>query len=104
MELLQLLMNILSVSGVCLGIKVASGPGMVFYNVSEWVRSKIGDFWHKPLFGCPGCMSSTWGSLTLILLNGFSNLAFFPIILLSCIPISSALFVAYELHMSKYDS
>lgn len=35
----------------------------VFGKAGDWMTKRIGDHWVKPLFDCPACMSSVWGTL-----------------------------------------
>lgn len=36
-------------------------PGMILGAYGDWMTRKVGDFWSKPLYDCPPCMSSIWG-------------------------------------------
>lgn len=103
----MLLKIIISVSGVCLGIKVASGPDMIFNGVSNFVEKRIGKYWSKPIFGCPACMSSFWGSIVYWSIVRSISIDFFvywPIVCLTCVVLNSVLWTAYLLYMERNDS
>ena len=58
------------------GLHVAMMPNMVFGRLRAWLDSKITDeYYQKPLYACPKCMSSVWGTIGyLYLLNiGHTN-------------------------------
>jgi hypothetical protein len=35
---------------------------MVLYKLRHWSLTVLGPFWSKPLFICPPCMASVWGT------------------------------------------
>jgi hypothetical protein len=91
--------HLVSVVGVCLGIKTASMAGMMLNRISKWIKDKVGEFWHKPLFGCAGCMASVWGIPTYIYVSwlcGWITIAYLPIVIISSVFINAYLWKTYE--------
>lgn len=53
-----LLLNLLLIFGIWKLFQVDE----VFGKAGDWMTKRIGDHWVKPLFDCPACMSSVWGT------------------------------------------
>src|ERR1035437_2319234 len=47
---------------IIVGLFYCFGKEQIFGKLGLWVTSKIGPFWSRPLFSCPVCMSSLWGT------------------------------------------
>lgn len=35
----------------------------VFGALGDWLYKRLGEYWSKPLFNCPPCMSSVYGTI-----------------------------------------
>ena len=94
----QLILAVISVSGVCLGLRVASEQGMIFEEARLWVENKLGEFWAKPFLSCSKCMVSTWGTITFLYLFLFFgvNLFLYPVVLLVSIFMNGLLYAIYK--------
>ena len=53
---------------------------MVLYKLRLWSLKYVGPFWSKPLFVCPPCMASVWGTMVYVF-TGWSIL-FLPVYIL----------------------
>lgn len=52
------------INNLCLWAVFASfKEGMIFGKLGEWIEKKLGEYWSKPLIGCPVCMPSIYGSI-----------------------------------------
>jgi len=50
-------------SFICFGVYKALDAGMILHRVNRWtVRKRWPDWITKPLFLCPVCMASFWGT------------------------------------------
>src|SRR5688572_2383243 len=38
-------------------------PDMLFGAQGKWLYDRLGAFWSKPVFDCPPCMASVWGTV-----------------------------------------
>lgn len=47
---------------VVIGVWESTAPGMILEKPAAWLESKLGRYWVKPLFNCPPCMASVWGT------------------------------------------
>lgn len=45
---------------------------MVGYKLRLWAVNRLGTFWSKPLFTCPPCMASVWGTVVYWLVQPFT--------------------------------
>ena len=43
---------------------------MVLYKLRLWSIKVVGEYWSKPLFICPPCMASVWGTVVWFLAGG----------------------------------
>lgn len=43
-------------------IKATTWPGMIFEKVGVWAEDTFGEYWNKPILGCPVCMTPWWGT------------------------------------------
>jgi hypothetical protein len=49
------------INNLCLWAVYASfKPGMIFGDLGEKIEERVGEYWYKPLFGCPVCMPTVW--------------------------------------------
>ena len=94
----QLIIAVISVSGVCLGLRAASEQGMIFEKFRLWAEAKLGTFWSNPLIGCSKCMVSTWGTLTFLYLFLFFgvNIFLYPIVILTSSFFNGLLYSIYK--------
>lgn len=46
------------------GVKSCFEKEMIFNKLGEWLKSRLGEWWYKPIAGCSRCMSSIWGAVT----------------------------------------
>ena len=56
-----------------LGIYTLMRPGMLLGPIGDYLYMKAPEHVHKPLFSCPPCMSSVWGT-TFFFLSDLHNL------------------------------
>jgi hypothetical protein len=54
-------------SFICFGIYKAFDHGMIFGKIGDWMNTRHRTI-SKPLFTCPICMASVWGSAYFLLL------------------------------------
>jgi hypothetical protein len=85
-----------SVALAQLGCHAATWPGMLLYHLADRLRQWLGARATLPLFDCPLCMSSLWGSGAAALL-GFP-LPLWPLFVLTVAGVSALL--AAWLHMA----
>lgn len=52
-----------------IGLHTATDEGMILYAPTEWLFKRIPRWAFKPLFGCPPCMASFWGTLGFVALE-----------------------------------
>jgi quinol-cytochrome oxidoreductase complex cytochrome b subunit len=43
------------------GIHCVLSPRFVFHFIGEWIKRTVGEYWSKPIYSCPACMSSLYG-------------------------------------------
>jgi hypothetical protein len=57
--------TVFAITILCIfGLHVAMMPNMVFTRLRAFLDRKItNEYYRKPLYACPKCMSSVWGSL-----------------------------------------
>ncbi len=55
---------------IIVGIWNAFNPGMIFGGLRRWIIFALPIWITKPLFDCPPCMASTWGTLVWFLTGG----------------------------------
>lgn len=48
------------------GIHCVLSPRFVFGWIGEKIKSTVGEYWSKPIYSCPACMSSIYGVLASI--------------------------------------
>lgn len=95
----QILLTALLVSLATVAMHILFEEGMLFdfiphafgrkklhYPASEYDSPK----WHKPVFDCPYCMASVWGTLFFFASIGLHGLPVYlwPVVCLICIPIN----------------
>lgn len=67
---------LLSLIPVCLGIwaiYIIFQKDMIFEKAGDWIESKLGEYWSKPISACPVCMSSVWGFIGFFAIRYFFN-------------------------------
>lgn len=62
--------KILILSLTTIGICCTFWDGNIFDKQGDWIKSKIGDFWAKPLFACYVC-ATFWYSIIICLCVGW---------------------------------
>lgn len=62
--------RIIILTFISIGICCTFWEGMVFEKLGDWIESKVGEFWAKPLGKCYVC-SSFWISLIIVLIVGW---------------------------------
>lgn len=77
--------NLILISLVIYFIKATTWPGMIFEKPAAWIESKLGEYWSKPIIGCPVCMTPWWGTALYLIghfawVPGFEILSFPTII------------------------
>lgn len=45
-----------------IGLNRTTGEGMVFEKLGESIKDAVGEWWSKPIIGCPPCMTSIHGT------------------------------------------
>lgn len=45
-------------------------PGMIFGKLGKWLEKLLPEWAQKPLFECPPCMASLWGTMVFLLTGG----------------------------------
>lgn len=61
--LIEVLFFAVVFSPVCIFIHVVlTWEGMFAYKIGQWIKERISDNLAKPLFSCPTCMASIWGT------------------------------------------
>lgn len=81
------------------GIWTAFRPQMILGPIGDWLFMKAPAFIHKPLFSCPQCMSSVWGTAFFFafgLNDRLPSWAFIPHVLALCGLTSIAMFLDHE--------
>jgi len=76
-----MLLTVLMISLITIGIFVTTWENMIFYKPAKWLKSKLPEWLHKPLFSCPICMASFW-TLFLVSIFDIRKLIYSPIIIL----------------------
>lgn len=56
--ILHLLINALAI----IGLHVATWNEMIFARPAAWLENRLPYWYTKPLFNCPTCMASVWGT------------------------------------------
>lgn len=81
---MQLLVHIIILSLALYGTKVTWQEGMIFEKPKLWLDKLFGEAMiRKPLYACPACMPSIWGTLYFWLCTGFTwNM--WPVFVLAC--------------------
>ena len=46
---------------------------MIFEKQGNWIETKLGKYWSKPVISCPICMSSAWGLIGFFAIRYFFN-------------------------------
>lgn len=62
--------RIFILSFISIGICCTFWDGNIFDKAGDWVKTKIGEFWAKPLFACYVC-ATFWYSLIICLCVGW---------------------------------
>jgi hypothetical protein len=62
--------RIIILSLCSIGICYTTWDDQILNRPAEWIKSKIGEFWAKPLFGCYVC-ATLWHSLIICLCVGW---------------------------------
>jgi hypothetical protein len=62
---MEVLIKALIISGFCIGLRIISSPGMIFYFLRmpyEWAEKNSNPLKQvlKPVIGCGTCMASVW--------------------------------------------
>ena len=52
------------------GLSKLFDENMIFGGIAQRIKAAIGETWSKPLFLCPPCMSSVWGTAWFALFVG----------------------------------
>ena len=47
--------------------------GMIFGKLGNWLDAHLSEYWGKPVFDCPACMSGVYGSVIYWLIWGESG-------------------------------
>lgn len=55
---------------IVIGVWNAFGKGMIFGWLGDWFEAHVNEHLLKPIFLCPCCMASVWGSLVWFLTGG----------------------------------
>lgn len=66
----QIIFRSIVLSAVTIGLVCPFWDNMIFEKPGEWVKSKIGEWWSKPLFGCYVC-ATFWYSIIQCLIYGW---------------------------------
>jgi hypothetical protein len=54
--------NAILISFLVYFLKVTTWEGMIFEKVGAFTERVLGEYWNKPVLGCPICMTPWWGS------------------------------------------
>lgn len=76
--------RIIILSLCSIGICCTTWDGMIFNKAAQWIESKIGEFWAKPLFGCYVC-ATFWYGLIISLCLGWQSWLCLPAMGLSAV-------------------
>lgn len=71
LSMIDFLIHISVASLFCVGLRVATDTDMILEKPASFICKHIPKFFHKPLFDCPPCMSSIWGTSYYFLFVGF---------------------------------
>src|SRR5687767_9357574 len=74
-----MLTNIVILSLIIYFVKASTWPGMILEKVGVWVEDTLGEYWSKPVIGCPVCMGPWWGTVLYLLahfleIQGFEDI------------------------------
>lgn len=67
----------------CYGVYALFDYDHLFGPLGDWIESKLGENWIRPLFACPPCMSSVHGITIGFIVFGISWIIF-PYIICLC--------------------
>ena len=91
----QILLTALLVSLATVAMHILFEEGMLFDFIPHAFGrntrlSLVSPKWHKPVFDCPYCMASVWGTLFFFASIGLHGLPVYlwPVVCLICIPIN----------------
>ena len=72
--MIDFLPRLLIASLVCFGIWNAFAPGMIFGRLGDIFERRLPQALQKPLYSCPPCLASIYGSVMWFLLGGDTTL------------------------------
>lgn len=81
--MIDFLINLIPVSLCIWGIHILFQEGHIFEQLGDWMDEKLPEGLNKPLWACPVCMSSIWGTAGYFIL-GLHYHYFFPFIFCLC--------------------
>lgn len=60
---MEIVFNAFIIAFLVYFLKACTWPGMIFEKPGKWIEDRLGEYWSKPVIGCPICMTPWWGSL-----------------------------------------
>lgn len=72
--MIDFLLRLIIASLVCFGVWNAFAPGMIFGWLGDTFDKRLPAALQKPLYSCPPCLASVYGSIMWFLLGGDTTL------------------------------
>lgn len=80
--MIELLLHILLTATAILGLHVATWDDMILNKPASWCNANLPYLLNKPLFNCPTCMASIWGTAYFITYNP-AGWVYYPVFILA---------------------